>query len=180
MAQPLTIAAGSPTDSSFVGGSAYIDNTLGAAPFNAMRFGPSFSYRIPSAPGLYRVRISFIEPNKTAGNQRLFTVKVGGVTSDLIDLYTVSGRREYSIETTALATFGNIDIQFTGVLGNAVVSLIEVWTIFAAASCVPEAGTLCSAASTWNCPIAWCSRPGYAYSAIYLDRAVCVRRCVGP
>ncbi len=170
-AQPVVINCGSPADSSFVGGTPFTDNTLGTAPFNSLRYGTSFSYRIPSAPGIYRVRLSFIEPNKTAAGQRLFTVRAGGTTSDPVDIFAVSGAHgRTTLETTAPSTFGYVEIVFTAILGNAVVSSIEVSTILNIGSGIGPFATMVV------CPHPRCS--GIGYVALNAVEGVCVSRCI--
>lgn len=124
--QPL-ISCGTSADVNFTGGFAFTDTTLSPDPqFQSMRYGSSFRYDIPLAPGLYAVSLSFIEPNKTAAGQRRFTVAIAGQQTPVLDLFALAGRQPYTLRTIALVGAGLLAIQFSGVLGNAVVSTIQV------------------------------------------------------
>src|SRR5215831_7598560 len=75
-------------DQYFTGGTAYADPSM---PIPALRYG-NFSYAIPAAPGLQEVTLSFVEPNKNAAGQRLFTTSINGAAvsiagSEVIDLF---------------------------------------------------------------------------------------------
>jgi len=125
--QVISIDCGSPTDTAFVGGTAYTDATIGSPPLNALRYGVRFSYRVPAPPGVYLVKLSFVEPNATAAGRRLFTVTINGQTSDAIDLFKEVGLKvEHVIQTTAISYWGFVKIDFAGVIGNAVVTQIQL------------------------------------------------------
>jgi len=127
-AQIISIDCGSPTtDTAFVGGFAYTDASLGGPPLNSLRYGLRFSYRVPAPPGIYLVKLSFVEPNATAAGRRLFTVTINGQTSDTIDLFKEVGlKKEHVIQTTAVSYWGFVKIDFAGVIGNAVVTQIQL------------------------------------------------------
>lgn len=132
--QVISIDCGSPTtDTAFLGGLAYTDASMGDPPLNSLRYGVRFSYRVPAPPGIYLVKLSFVEPNQTAAGRRLFTVTINGQTSDAIDLFKEVGlKKEHVIQTTAISYWGFVKIDFTGlmrsdfVVTNAVVTQIQL------------------------------------------------------
>jgi hypothetical protein len=125
--QVISIDCGSPTDTGFVGGTAYTDATIGSPPLNALRYGSRFSYRVPVPPGVYLVKLSFVEPNALAAGRRLFTVTINGMTSDAIDIFKEVGLKvEHVIQTTAISYWGFVRIDFAGLIGNAVVTQIQL------------------------------------------------------
>lgn len=130
-AQPL-ITAGSATDQYFTGGTAYAcagsDSCAGIADqqYQNLRFGSSFRYDVPVAPGLYFVELRFIEPNQVAAGKRRFQVTVSGQQTPILDLFALAGRLPYVLKTVALAGAGTLTIQFQGITGNAVVSAIQI------------------------------------------------------
>lgn len=135
--QAIKIDCGSPTDRFFVGGTAFQDAALGDPPLNTLRFGQRFSYRVPAPSGWYLVRILLVEPNASSAGRRLFRITVNGQDSEPLDIFalvanankTMSGTKAtgWWVETTAVSYFGFIKIDFTGIVGNAVVSAIEIY-----------------------------------------------------
>jgi hypothetical protein len=127
-AQVISIDCGSASDHQwFVGGSPYTDASMGNPPLNTLRYGVRFSYRIPAPAGIYLVKLSFVEPNATAAGRRLFTVTINGQTSDTIDIFKEVGLKvEHVIQTTAVSYWGFVKIDFAGVIGNAVVTQIQL------------------------------------------------------
>lgn len=123
-----SIDCGSATDSGFVGGTAYQDASMGAGALSTLRYGQRFSYRIPTPPGLYLVRFLFVEPNQTLPLKRLFKITVNGQDSPAIDLVASAGPKPagYLVVTSAISYWGQIVIDFTGIIGNAVVNGIEI------------------------------------------------------
>jgi Malectin domain len=98
-------------------------------PFFNLRYGTSFSYSIPVAPGLYTVTLGFIEPNKTGPGQRLFSVSTNGFSAlSRLDVFQEAGGALKPITKTfpVIAVGGLISLQFTGNVGNAVISGIQV------------------------------------------------------
>lgn len=131
-AQPLVIDCGSATDQDFTSPStAFTDASLGAGSLSTLRFGPRFSYRIPAAPGVYLVRLLFVEPNQTQPLRRLFKVSVNGQESPVLDLVALAGPKTvYTLTTPAVSYWGQIVLDFTGICTgttcNAIVNTIEV------------------------------------------------------
>lgn len=100
---------------------------MGAGSLSTLRFGPRFSYRIPAAPGVYLVRLLFVEPNQTQPLRRLFKVSVNGQESPVLDLVALAGPKTvYTLTTPAVSYWGQIVLDFTGIVGNAIVNTIEV------------------------------------------------------
>jgi hypothetical protein len=125
--QIISIDCGSHTDTAFLGGTGYIDASMGGPPLNTLRYGVRFSYRVPAPPGIYLMKLSFVEPNATAAGHRLFTVTINGQTSDTIDIFKEVGlKKEHIIQTTAISYWGFVKIDFAGVIGNAVVTQIQL------------------------------------------------------
>ena len=112
-----------------------------APPYNTLRYsaypaGASFSYVIAALPptttgGHYTVTLQFVEPNKTAPGQRVFSIMANGtplVTN--LDLFTVApipgALTPYSVSFPVVATGSSIQLVFTPSVGNAVISGIQV------------------------------------------------------
>lgn len=127
-ALPQAIDCGAPTDAYFVGGTAFTDATMGPAPLNTLRFGTRFSYRVPAAPGAYQVKMRFVEPNQTLPLKRLFKVEVNGQEIGVVDLVGVVGPKPavYTLQTQASSVAGQVVIDFTGIVGNAVVNAVDL------------------------------------------------------
>ena len=101
------------------------------APFQYLRFAPSITYTIPVTPGLYTVTLRFIEPNKTAANQRRFTVSANGqIVVPNLDLFATTGgaQKPFSYAFPVVAMSKTLTIQFTSLIsgGSAVVSGIQI------------------------------------------------------
>lgn len=113
-------------DSAYSGGFTWSNGAL-APPFANLRYGTSFSYTFQVAPGNYSVILKLIEPNKTAGAARLFSVSINGAVGlSRFDLFQVAGLLvPYSI-SFPVTSQGFIQIVFTGNVGNAVVSGIQI------------------------------------------------------
>jgi hypothetical protein len=85
------------------------------------------------AAGRYAVRLYFaeIDTSVSASNERIFDVALEGLTylNDL-NVYTQVGHNRGLVETFVLdVTDGNLDIDFSSVVGNPLVSAIEVYRI---------------------------------------------------
>ncbi len=138
-AQSVFINAGGPavpgdssnptfqSDQYFTGGAVFSDPTMGAGIWSTLRYGPSFSYDVPITNGFYTVKFDFLEPNKTAANQRIFTITANGQQSDPIDVFAMAGVN-IPTSTSLLVMVGNghLRINFAAIIGNAVVSAIEI------------------------------------------------------
>lgn len=148
-AQSLYINAGGPStipvdpntspaflaDQNFSGGVAWDDPTEGSGIWETMRYGPQFSYDLHISNGFYTVKFDLLEPNKTAVNQRVFTIMANGIQSDPIDIFAMTEAVNAQTSVTLLAMVGNghLRINFQASIGNALVNAIEVTpsTIFA-------------------------------------------------
>ena len=122
------------SDRHYVGGrSEHLTRGMGSAlpearVFRTMRVGMS-AYRLPvPRAGTYRVRLLFAEPSARASGARVFDVTVeGAVLLDDFDLFAWAGRaRAYSVAFVAGVTDGFLDLDFAGVVGEPVISGIEV------------------------------------------------------
>ncbi len=148
-AAPLRIACGSATggvdaqgsawqpDAFYAGGTAYASPALAALdfPYRTLRYGASaFAYSLPVAPGKYTVTLYFVE-NRTAASvppvaagQRQFSVTVNGTAAVAsLDLFAVAGSlKPYSVSVTAQVVAGPLVVSVAPVLGNALLSGIQV------------------------------------------------------
>jgi len=139
---PVQILCGSATDKFFVGTSqpeatctlvapqtcTYTDTAM-PAPYQTLRYGPSIHYRIPMQAGVYVGFLHWVEPNKTAAGQRLFTVTIqNGETSAPIDVFALAPGLDvhYAMPFLCVAQIGACDIQLTAVTGNAIISEIDL------------------------------------------------------
>ena len=143
---PLTIAAGSAADVYSTGGTPWTVPPGPPAPapgLPTLRYGTSFKYDIPVVSGLYAVSLVFAEPNAAAPGARVFTAAINGQVSPPIDVFalTHADNAPYTFVGYALAGAGGIHLQFTGLIGNAIVSQIQVTGVLfgVAAGTVPIA-----------------------------------------
>lgn len=126
------ISAGGPAtsecgvDQYFSGGTVWGPDQQPGLTLGALRYGVTFSYRIPVDPDSYFVTLTFVEPNKTAAGQRTFTVAVNGQVSDPLDVFALGGAGVVKKQYFAIASTGIIQLDFKGVTGNALVSRIEI------------------------------------------------------
>jgi hypothetical protein len=100
-----------------------VDSTL----YQSLRYGNA-SYNIPLANGSYSVTLKFAEIFWNAAGQRVFNVSMQGqqVISNL-DIYAQVGlNAAYDVTIPVSVTNGVLNIAFTSVVDNAVVSAIEV------------------------------------------------------
>lgn len=133
--QVAAIAAGSlvaippyTADQFFTGGTARPkDTSIGSGIYQTTRYGADFSYHIPVPIGFYGVTLRLSDPTSTAAGQRVFTVIVNGSNPGPIDIFAAVGaRKPYTLDLTALAGAGFIDVTFHALKGNATVSGIDV------------------------------------------------------
>ena len=122
-------------DSYFSGGTAgsttsAIANTTDDPIYQAYRDGASFSYAIPLPnAGGYTVTLKFSEPSKTAAGQRKFDVAAEGTLMlDDYDIFAAAGARNKAVDQSFTVTVndGVLNLAFTGVLDNALVSAVQV------------------------------------------------------
>jgi len=99
-------------------------------PYNAMQYGTALNYSLTApqtSSGKYVATLKFIEPNKTAAGQRIFTIAVNGATINGPDLFSVAGLLiPYDVKVPISAPSGVITITLAGTTGNAVISGIQV------------------------------------------------------
>ena len=85
------------------------------------------------ASGRYAVRLYFaeIDPSVTSAGARAFDVALEGNTLlDDFDIFATAGANRGIVKTFETnVTDGNLDIDFTAVTGNPLVSAIEVYRI---------------------------------------------------
>ena len=93
------------------------------------RYGSNFSYNIPANNGTYNVTLTFLEPDANAASTRVFNVTANGqvVVSDF-NVATAAGGINKQVSQTFPVTIsnGNLNLVFTSVTGDAIVSYIEV------------------------------------------------------
>lgn len=93
------------------------------------REGSAFSYQIPKANGTYTVTLGFLEPSATAAGQRVFNVDANGVRQITnLDVFATAGGKNTAIARSFPVTVSNgtLTLNFTGVVGKAVLSNIAV------------------------------------------------------
>ncbi len=136
----VTIDAGGPGDQDYspastcaAGGScAFSDSTMGAAPYDTLRYGfgmASFAYAIPMPNGTCNLTLGFSEPNKTAAGQRIFTITANDQTVAGVDIFARAGAQKTAITiplSGVVVSAGVLQIGFTPQPGtwNAFVSSI--------------------------------------------------------
>ncbi len=117
------------------GGTVYTNTGSLAVPFNHLRYAPAAAVGVPfgfafqfAAPGAYSVTLRFVEPNKAAAGQRIFSVSINGtaVLPDL-DLFAAAGLlvpKDYTFPVNS--PDGAISIVLTPSVWNAVISGIQI------------------------------------------------------
>jgi hypothetical protein len=102
-------------------------------PYQTLRYsanppGAPVAYIFQLVPSAYRVTLKFLEPNKTAAGQRLFSVSInGGVVVSGLDLFAAVGLlKPYELTFPVSAPTGKIQINLTATLGNAVLSAVQI------------------------------------------------------
>ncbi|WP_241657502.1 glycoside hydrolase family 2 TIM barrel-domain containing protein [Aurantiacibacter suaedae] len=104
-----------------------IENTDRRDIVSSFRQG-DFSYRIPAEEGRYRVTLTFVEPGEQAG-ARVFNVSANGET--VLPSYDINQRAGGTLKAVS-ETFdiavddGGIELDFSPVQGQALVSAIEI------------------------------------------------------
>ncbi len=109
--------------------SAAISGTNDSDLYQSARFGTDFSYAVPvSATGDYQVTLSFAETAYAATGKRVFNVAAeGSAVLSNYDLYAQAGANTAKQETfTVNVTDGELDLHFTGITDEALVSGIVV------------------------------------------------------
>ena len=93
------------------------------------RYGSNFSYNIPANNGTYNVTLTFLEPDANAASTRVFNVTANGqVVVSNFNVATAAGGINKQVTQTFPVTIsnGNLNLVFTSVTGDAIVSYIEV------------------------------------------------------
>lgn len=131
------IDCGSPAGDQYVsGGSSWLIPQALLPPGSTdatLRFGASFSYHVPVAPGAYSVTLRFQEPALPGElrmgplPRRVFNVSINGaLVMDQFDLFAVAGLLLYSRVFDVSAPGGFIDVLLVATIRSAVISAIEV------------------------------------------------------
>jgi hypothetical protein len=152
---PVRINAGGPAlidslarpfepDSGFTGGQgvpAPAGATADTALFASYRIGPAFTFARPVPNGNYNLFLEFADPVSTAPGQRTFDVSAeGALRLDDLDIYKENaaiGPTHQAIAPVGAGavlaksldltiTDGQLDLAFTGVVGDAIVSAINL------------------------------------------------------
>lgn len=100
--------------------------------FRSVRYGPTFSYGLELENGRYAVRILSWEPVKSMPGERLMDVSLeGAIALDDLDLFAEVGKDTAYISPPLMVdvTDGVLDIEFQGVVAQALVSAIEVSSV---------------------------------------------------
>lgn len=118
-------------DQFFTGGAVWGPAQQANLPLGSLRYGlagAAFSYNVPATPGVYRVELAFVEPNKTAAGQRLFTVAINGQQTPTLDVFALAGGAQKLIINTyfAVSSVGFIKLDFKATAGNPMVSRIII------------------------------------------------------
>jgi chitodextrinase len=119
-------------DTDYSGGSTFsttgpISGTSDPALYQTVRYG-NFSYNIPLANGNYNVTLKFAEIYWNSAGKRIFDVSMQGtqVISNL-DIYALVGiNSAYAVSVPVSVTNGILNISFSSVIDNAIVSAIVV------------------------------------------------------
>ncbi|MCH1572122.1 MAG: IPT/TIG domain-containing protein, partial [Longimicrobiales bacterium] len=109
-----------------------VEGTSDDGLFQSVRFGPSFAYAFEVPNGAYEVTVRALEPEKTAAGERVMDVLVEGQPLlDDLDLFAAVGRRAAYVSPPlpVTVTDGVLDVQFDGVVAQALVSALEVRSI---------------------------------------------------
>jgi hypothetical protein len=129
-----TPPAGWQADTGFVGGnvtdrgSIGIANTNDPAIYRSERWGLT-GYALPIANGVYTVRLHFAETNTGIdAGERVFGMSVESVALGSIDVFAEAGGRNIALvrAVNVEVTDGQLDIAFTAITQNPMISAIEV------------------------------------------------------
>lgn len=106
----------------------YTDTTMGFPTLVYGYGGIPFTYNIPAPGGACNVEFLVEEPNKTAVNQRVFSIQVNGRSIGRTDIVSsVPTKTSISITLSQVpAVNGFFIINFIPSVGNAVVSQIKI------------------------------------------------------
>jgi hypothetical protein len=121
-------------DTGFTGGYPYstaatIRNTTASALYQTVRYGSSFQYLFTVPNGSYTVTLKFAEPYFLSSGSRVFNVAINGASVlSNFDIVTHAGGSftAYDQSFPVTVTGGQILIQFTSVVDNALVNAIKI------------------------------------------------------
>ena len=121
-------------DTGFTGGKVSkkgfaVNGTADDRLYSAHRSGQSFSYTATGlVDGSYTVNLYVADPTATASGQRVFDVVANGqAVLQGFDPVAEAGARTAIVKTvTVVVQGGRLDLLFTGVTGDAIVSAIEM------------------------------------------------------
>jgi hypothetical protein len=143
-------------DTGSTGGTAYttvsaITGTANPSLFQTMRFGTSFGYTFAVANGSYILNLNFAEPSNQLLGGRTMNVSANG-QSLLTNFDTVAqangGQKAVTREFPITVTNGQIALQFTGVIGYAIVNAIEILPQTGVTVTLAPASTILTASQT--------------------------------
>jgi beta-galactosidase len=96
--------------------------------YASWRAGKAFRYALPLPDGRYRVTLHLFDPVETASGKRVFTVTASGGAPIRIDpvARAGAGMTAVAVGLPATARDGTLTLDFAGVVGEALVSAIDV------------------------------------------------------
>ena len=96
--------------------------------YASWRAGKAFRYALPLPDGQYRVTLHVFDPVETAPGKRVFTVTPSGGAAVRVDpvARAGAGMAAATVELPATAKGGTLTLDFAGVIGEALVSAIDV------------------------------------------------------
>lgn len=97
--------------------------------YQTRRWAKSFSYALPLTDGSYTLKLHFVEMYYTSSGKRTFNVSAEGkqLLSNF-DIYAAAGKdaahvRSFDVQVTG----GSLNVQFNGVIGDAIIAGLEVF-----------------------------------------------------
>jgi hypothetical protein len=122
------------SDTGSSGGTPYITTmpitgTADPTLFQTMRFGTSFAYGFAVANGSYILNLNFADPADQLIGERTMNVSVNGqslLTNFDVVAQANGGLRAVTREFPVTVTTGQIILQFTGMVGYAIINAIEI------------------------------------------------------
>ncbi len=109
---------------------AAVDTTASSVLYQNIRTGNRFVYYIPVPNGRYQVDLSFAEMEFTQASRRVFSVDIEGNVPELVDfdVFSAAGGARKALTRTFINNVGdgNMSIQFTGQVGEAMIAAIQI------------------------------------------------------